>query len=193
MTTEKKKEYVYKSTLRDTYGLTPSMIEELEPPDKLVPNPYYTTGYPASLFLIERVEVWVDENQDRLQKARISRARRSQAAKKVHEKNQTVERSRAIEWIDKTEIELEPLPDDLIETAKRHYILRETVDLMTEKGVKAYVRHHCSNYNKLLQEIYQYDGWLSEELYQRLRKRIDTLVDQAIAEWSKANGALLNV
>ena len=67
------------------------------------------------------------------------------------------------------------------------------VNLMTEKGVKAYVRHHCSNYNKLLQKIYQYDGWLSEELYQRLRKRIDTLVDQAIAEWSKAHEALLIV
>jgi hypothetical protein len=27
------KEYVYKSTLRDVYGLTPSMIDELDPTD----------------------------------------------------------------------------------------------------------------------------------------------------------------
>ena len=82
MLSEKKKEYVYKSTLRGTYGLTPSMIEELEPPDKLVTNPHYRSSPFACLFLIERVEKWVDENQDRLQKARISRARRSVAAKK---------------------------------------------------------------------------------------------------------------
>ena len=64
---------------------------------------------------------------------------------------------------------------------------------MTEKGVKAFVRHHCSNYNKLLGEMNQYESWLYEELRQWLRKRIGMLVDQAIAEWSNAHRSLLSL
>ena len=86
MTTTRPKEYVYKSTLRDVYGLTPSMIDELDPPDKIVDNPHYTNAPIASLYLIVQVESWIDANQEQVEKARASRAKRSEAAKKFHDK-----------------------------------------------------------------------------------------------------------
>ncbi|MEI7776626.1 MAG: hypothetical protein WCK17_17845 [Verrucomicrobiota bacterium] len=60
--------YVYKSTLRKKYGLTPSMIEELGEPDKRVPNQNYRSGPRASLYKVERVEAWIEKNLERIKK-----------------------------------------------------------------------------------------------------------------------------
>lgn len=71
----KKNEYVYKSTVRDVYGLTPSMIDELGPPDKLVRNRHNSNAPCASLYLVKRVEEWVARNQERVERAKVKRAK----------------------------------------------------------------------------------------------------------------------
>jgi len=69
-----KKDYVYKSTVRDVYGLTPSMIDELGPPDKFVPNRHNSNAPCASLYLKKRVEEWVATNQERVERVKVKRA-----------------------------------------------------------------------------------------------------------------------
>lgn len=79
--TKKDKQYIYKSTVRQEYGLTPKMIDELGQPDKTCENPYYSCGFEASLYLISRVEAWVEANKERLARAQELRIKRSDAMK----------------------------------------------------------------------------------------------------------------
>jgi hypothetical protein len=51
--------YFYKTTIANTYGMTPKMIAELGDPDKLVENPHYKSGPPAGLYKVKRVEAWL--------------------------------------------------------------------------------------------------------------------------------------
>ena len=63
-------EFVYKSTLKERFGLTDSLIRKLGAPDKQVPNPHYRSGPPASLYAIDRVEAWCAEHSKEIEKAR---------------------------------------------------------------------------------------------------------------------------
>jgi hypothetical protein len=73
----KMRRYVYKTTLSKVYGLTPAMIGELGRCDKTCDNPHYISGPPASLYDIDRVEAWIEKNQDRVNRVRESRDRRA--------------------------------------------------------------------------------------------------------------------
>ncbi len=84
--TERPKEYVYKATLRNQHGLTPSMIDELGEPDEYVDNPHYVTGPMASLYRVDRVLTYLDQNRDRVERTKESRVKRSAAAQKVQER-----------------------------------------------------------------------------------------------------------
>ena len=57
--------YAYRSAVREEYGLTDAMIDELGPPDESVPNPHYRS----------RVEGWIAQNPERVQKAREHRTK----------------------------------------------------------------------------------------------------------------------
>src|SRR5690349_1630057 len=83
--TSREKQFVYKSTLSKGYGLTPAMIEELGEPDKLCDNPHWSSGPPASLYRVKRVEAWIEGNEERVERARASRVRRSAAGTAVQE------------------------------------------------------------------------------------------------------------
>ena len=61
-------EYITKSTVKSDYGLTDSMLKELGEPDKIAPNPHYRSSPPMQLYLRERVENWVAENTERIEK-----------------------------------------------------------------------------------------------------------------------------
>jgi hypothetical protein len=71
--------YAYTSTVREEYGLTDKMIAELGPPDKRAANPHHAGGPPARLYLRTRVEAWVAQNSERVEKARENRAKRRAA------------------------------------------------------------------------------------------------------------------
>jgi XPA protein C-terminus len=61
-------EYITKSTVKTEYGLTDSMLKELGEPDKIAPNPHYRSSAPMQLYLRERVEKWIAENAERVEK-----------------------------------------------------------------------------------------------------------------------------
>jgi hypothetical protein len=179
--------YVYKTTLRTVYGLTPRMIEELDPPDKYCDNPHRPSGPLANLYLIERVEAWIDEHNEEVAKARASRARRSAAAKAVHDKKRAERFQAAADWVRGLAIRVHsPLPKTLLEDAHRCYTLRGDADCLNEKGLHAYCRHRLTNYEALLRELYQNE--FSGDLYPILRERVDAVVTAALLEFKKGMG-----
>ena len=181
MTAEFQKEYVYKSTLRDVYGMTDSMIAELGDPDLRVKNPHYRSGPLASLYLIERVEAWCDAHDDRLQKALSARAKRSEASKRANE----TKYNQIIEWANTVTVELYP-PDSyeaVWNEADAYYASRDWRFFgfgVGFGGVVAYMRHNCTNYDRLLKQIYGQVG--THEAYQIIRDRADNIVEQWLNE-----------
>jgi hypothetical protein len=191
--TKRPKEYVYKSTLRSEYGLTPSMIDELGEPDEFVENSHYKSGPAASLYRIDRVEAWLAANQERVEKAGESRVRRSAAAKKRHDEKRAKElaerrreaalrREQAEEWVRTVAITCQtPLPPTLIADAKQRYTFRVGRQYWEQPAVHAYVRHHLTNYDVLRNQP-PLREWRSE-CYHLLRNRVDEVVAQAVLAW----------
>ena len=184
-----KTEYVYKTTLSKDYGLTPSLIKELGEPDKYVVNPHYRSGPEASLYLVERVESWIEANKGRVDKVRAIRATRSQAAKKVHEAKRNEKRKEALGWVRQAHLALEPLPEDLLEQTRRHFNIADEV-APTEKQLKSFVRHELTAYDSLRKKVKEIEWWLRDELYQDLRCRVDRLAEDALAKWEQEHFAI---
>lgn len=181
--TTRPKEYVYKSTLRSEFGLTPSMIEELGEPDEYVENPYYSTAPMAMLYRIDRVETWLAVNRWRVEKAKESRARRSAAMKKIHEDKRAERLQEARAWINQAKITCpSPLPATLLDDAQQHYRFSSKCgDYREQPALRAYVRHYLTNYEHLLWELKK--GEFRHELYSLLRRRADDVAVKAIMEW----------
>ncbi len=174
--------YVYKITLNKVYGLTPSMIDELGEPDEYCDNPHWSSGPSANLYLIERVERWIEENQERVAKARASRVNRSAAMTAVQAKKRTERWEKAQEWVNGLTISVNrPLPPTLLADARKSYTIPDGVDLLSTKALYAHARHRETNYEELLQELYQQE--FCNDLYSLLRKRIDPAVNEAVVEW----------
>jgi hypothetical protein len=181
------KKYVYKSTLSKEFGLSPSLIDEIGEPDKFVPNPHYRSGPEASLYAVERVEQWIQANQDRVDEARAARAKRSESARRVHEKRRSEKRVKALDWVRHVPLEIDALPEDLLSKAQKHYGLRKQIHIRTEKGLLAFVRRYLSNYGRLRSEISDHDWWVQDELYAELRSRIDNETKRRLVKWEEAN------
>lgn len=176
------KKFVYKATLSKVYCLTPSMIQELGEPDKYCVNLNYRSGPSASLYLIERVEAWIEAIKERVDRARASRAKRSSAMKAVHDLKRAERWLKAQEWLMAFPININrPLPSTLLADARKHYTIPDHVDPLQTKALFAHVRHRQSNYEEILQELYQQE--FSNDLYPLLRLRIDPLVQEAVADW----------
>lgn len=174
------KKLVYKTTLKKTFGLTDSMIRELGEPDKVVKNPHYSSGPPAHLYSVERVERWVEENPERVEKARKRREKLSKALTQAAKKK----RRDLVSWCKNVEIKCDAIPPDIHEEAKRHY----EEFFMVERGkiahtpgingVVSYVRHNYTNYHELLAKIEGKPG--ASEAYWVIRDRVDDAAMDAI-------------
>lgn len=166
------RQYCYKTTLTKTYGLTASMIWRLGEPDRTVPNPHYRSAPPASLYLIERVERWIEANQAEVDRARQDREHRS--------RRMTAEmqfrRDKLIEWASTVGIVVAPLPDDFYQRAVIHY---ESGDV-GRGGLIAFARHRYTNYERLLSEIEGKPG--CGEAYMVIKARVNALVSDRLAE-----------
>lgn len=79
-------DYITKSTLKKDYSLTDSLIKKLGEPDKIAPNPHYRSAAPMKLYLRERVEKWVEENAERVEKVIDRRKAREKSNPKPPEK-----------------------------------------------------------------------------------------------------------
>jgi hypothetical protein len=72
-------DYITKSTVISDYGLTESLVKKLGEPDKLVRNPHYGSAAPMQLYLRERVEKFVEENAEAIEKVLARRKKRAES------------------------------------------------------------------------------------------------------------------
>ena len=171
-----KKLNIYKSTLSEVYGLTPSMIQELGEPDRYCDNPNYKCGPPASLYLVERVEAWIEQNRERVEKARLTRTKRSEAMRALHARKRAERWEKAKEWVASVAITVEtPFPETFLDHARRFN------KFTAAKGLRSYVRHQLTNYETLLRQVN--DEEFSGDLYPLLRERVDAAVANALDSW----------
>ena len=61
-------DYITKFTMKHDYNMTDALIKKLGEPDKITRNPIYSSAAPMQLYLRERVEKWVAENPELIQK-----------------------------------------------------------------------------------------------------------------------------
>jgi hypothetical protein len=61
-------DYITKFTMKHDYNMTDALIKKLGEPDKVTRNPHYSSAAPMQLYLRERVEKWVAENPELIQK-----------------------------------------------------------------------------------------------------------------------------
>jgi hypothetical protein len=179
---EDERQYVYKSTVMREYGLTPSMVEELGPPDDYCENPHYRSGPEASLYRVERVEQWVEANKERVEKA-------------AHELRKLEQERKLAEWVGTVEITVtKPLPENLLHEARKHFQFGKEPDILKQGALRAYVREHLTNYGDLLwaghvtiSQLRASDQrTLSRTVRQALKTRVDVLATEAIREWKEA-------
>lgn len=193
--------------MRD-YGLTPSMVDELGPPDDYCDNPYYARGATASLYRVERVEKWVSENEDRLEKAKANRAKRSAAAavrrearlaekckveaKETEDRRRAAaeDRRRAREWGKTLNITLDAsLPETLIEDARKKSMFRGCENVLEERALVAHVRHEYTNHDLIRKGLKREE--CSQAMYNELRASADEVAKAALKKWAKAHPDLV--
>jgi hypothetical protein len=187
------KEFVYKSTVMKEYGLTPKMVDELGSPDFYCENPHYRCAPEASCYAISRIEAWVAENKDRVEAAKLSRIKRSAAARAAHERKRAEEErqwqegfEKARAWLDTVEITIVPLPDSLLWDAQqcvtfgKHY--KDYVEL---KALRSYVRRNLTNYLDVSHQLGRIGYYVA--LDRQWQERVDGVVVKALLDWKAAH------
>ncbi|MBA3533180.1 MAG: DUF2293 domain-containing protein [Ardenticatenales bacterium] len=175
-------DYIYKTTIKETYGLPESWIALLGEPDKVVPNPH-RRSQKSKLYLRARVEALIESRRAEYEKLLERRAARSQIAQRV-----MAERSQAlVAWAETVEIRVAPLPEkkQTLEAAARiefeNFRINERGDfwaelIMSRNALIAHVRHNYTNYHRLLSQMEGKPG--IGMAYQIVRERINTAVEQ---------------
>ena len=171
-------DYIYMSTAKTEFGLTPSLILELGEPDKLVPNPKFRSSSPARLFLRSRVEEFCAKNKERLDALKSEAAKRRLSASKAVE----TKRKKVLSFIEGVEIEFFTMPSyaKLLSEADAHAIERYGAKAHNVGfyGVCATVRHRYTNYEKILKDVEGRTG--KDDAYLAIRERLDGLIEAKV-------------
>lgn len=172
--------YITFTKARNIYYLTKSMFEDLDPPDLTLKNPHYRNGPPMKLYLIERIESWIEANSDRVAKAK---AHREKVSKKLSEAQK--ERYRKLRAELEKELEqwtpelIYPLTPSVILEAHDYYRerYRDYKGKLTYNGLVAFIRHNYTNYHYGLMDLDRLkDPYLTEDLYMAIRRKVDRFV-----------------
>ena len=179
-------EYIYKSTIKNTYGLTDSWIERIGEPDKIVPNPHYRSRK-SYLFLRARVEAFIDEHQKEYEAFLVKGNQRRVKAQAVADRRI----KELIEWAHDVELVIDRLPKHLntleSEAERQFYSFRtferddyDTTFTMSYNALVAHVRHQYTNYEYLLIQIERKPG--CHDAYIVIRNRCDDLIKAQLKE-----------
>jgi len=185
MSDETKFAYIYKTTIKTTYGLTDAWIKRLGSPDKEVPNPYYRSRR-SYLYLRQRVEDFIDDHREEYDKLIAGRAERSRRANEVMSRRIR----ELVDWAETVQIEIGHLPERLGQLKKATVSRHELFEMMrgrdwsefilSLRAIVAYVRHNMSNYETLLGQCKSQPG--THLAYCIIRNRIDQLIEQRLRD-----------
>lgn len=167
------KRYMAKSTLKEVYGLTDRLIKLIGLPDKTAPNPYYNRAAPMCLYLIERVENWIENHPDEVKtaKARSNRGKRVSGAKRLE----------MLAWAENVDVAIYKL-------GNKKKLERQTLAAsshledftLTENAIIAFVRHNRTNYHDLLSDLSGRAG--CAEAYAIIRRRVNYEITKKLRE-----------
>jgi len=180
---EKEKLYMTVTRAKDQYFLTDSMIKKIGEEDKVVPNPHFRRSAPMRLYLISRIEQWVSENLDLVDKARIRRQKLSKIQLEVHEKKREKMRQLTDSW--QPQLDIDEDMNEIIEEARDYYDYRydDFDGKVTRGGLIAFIRHQYTDYERFLLSIDGYKGHTGVGLlYLPLRSKVDAMIEQYLVD-----------
>lgn len=170
--------YVSIHQLRDVYGLTPSMIAQLGPPDRR-----------TRLYLTVRVEAFVAAHEYQMRS--VAPVRNGRSAR--HRRKWTGMYYKAVGWAARCAIDFTP-PESVTEAFRRADAWYR--DLDASQGIPyqgtsparfaAWLRHHHTNYERLVRGLTGCTG--SADACEILRERAHEVVSAWLAE-QRADGA----
>ncbi len=180
--------YYYKAQLRRECGLTPAMVEDLGPPDRDRVNPFNAHGRPARLYRVDRVEAWVNQNKERVEKAKRDRVKRSEAARQAHKRKRAEQLRPFIELMDRLEIKVvKTFPGILLKRVPARFSFRGKVECLQDQHLRGYIRRRFTNFKALWQEFCKqdYKDEYDDDLRELLQERVDAAVMTTFLEWKK--------
>lgn len=176
--------YITVTGAKKEYFLTDSMIKMIGEEDKTAHNPRRRSS-PIRLYLIERIEKWVSENADLVEKAKTRREKLSKAQLKVHAEKREKMKELTESWKPKMEIPCKTTIEEITEEAKSYYHLRydDFNGHVTRQGLIAYIRHEYTDYECFLSKIDRSKGKTGVGiLYSPLRIKVDKLISKYLDE-----------
>jgi hypothetical protein len=163
--------YVTRTALREQFGMSEPWIRRLGEPDRTEAKPGRRRGGPVrQLWREGRVRAFLDANRDDFVRHRAGR--KGQAGTKGGSKGL---RDAALDWVERAEIILAPLPADL-NKACRLYLNRtgRRDHTVSPRAIVAMLRHGYTNYDALLDALAGDPGrWRA---YPLLRARVNASV-----------------
>jgi hypothetical protein len=170
-------EYLPGATVRRIYGLPPTWIRRLGRPDQIDSDLRRSTTTIA-LYSRGRVEAFLEAHQAAYLRMLVAQARRH-----CRRRLEACRQAQAfITWARTVEIVVAALPETMTELKQEtvaSFLTRSGYSpdqcfVLTEKAVVAHLRHHCTNYHRLLARLKHRPG--SKVAYLILKRRVNQAV-----------------
>jgi len=134
---------------------------------------HWKSGPPAYLYDVARVEDFIDQNKERVEKERRLREKLSAAGSANYRKPLEKEIAEVTEWAESISIHIYASTSDLDRICPHG----------SAKAVRAQIRHEYTNYDFVLQGLYEYRSDIQEEVYPLIKERFEDAVEAAIHNW----------
>lgn len=182
--TDNQAKYVYKTTIKEAYGLTDSWIKRLGEPDKVAPNPHYRSKK-SYLYLRRRVEAFIGAHQDEYDELLKKRAARSAKMQAIADRRVEA----LLSWAEKSPVQVGELPRQLAKLKRRltddfqNFRAYQHGDFLGEftmspNAIVAHVRHTSTNYEDLLLQIEGKPG--CHVAYLIIREHCDAAIEKRL-------------
>lgn len=177
------REYICKTALKKEYYFTDAMIREIGEPDKITVNPYYKCAPPMHLYLLKKIDAYIDVHEDKYRERIEQFKKRSNRMSQVYAQKKSV----LLIWAENVKINIFTLPnhpDRLFKKAVDYYISFQinyrnnyAGDFhVGKKAILNFLRHNYTNYENLLGEIKGKTGTI--EAYFIIKDRINEIIEK---------------
>ncbi len=183
---EKEKENWIKQSLYITftrakveYFLTDKLFRSIGDPDLIKPNPNYRSAPTMKLYLKERLENWIADNSDLVEKIMLRRHKLSKIQKEAHQRKRERLLTKIKAW--EPQVYLEEISSLILSEAYVYYTNRyaDFNGDLTDNAVCSYIRHWYTDYEGFLSRIDNYKGQTGVKLiYPIIKKRVNDLISE---------------
>ena len=171
-----KKAYMCASAISGSYGLSDRWMARLGEPDKTAYNYNHAGGRDKKLYLVARVEAFLEAHADEYAAAQQERAKRSAAARGASERAAAAQ----VEWARTVPITHEPWPSDLDAACREHLAgIGMPGAAPNERHILNMLRHVYTDYHGLLRQNAGRVGcW---QAYSVVKERVNAEITERLA------------